>query len=462
MTAEPAGAWLHRSPCDWSVVLDEVPLARASEVINAFEGAERGLRWWQAVPPRERIERIRQLVLSLRAGAAEWTEHLIREVGKPRGDAEGELAYGTALLDAVCAQYEQDIDDAARHLRLRPHGVVGLITPWNNPFAIPFGKIIPALIYGNGVVWKPALPAHGLSRIMLRSLHDAGLGEAVALIGGDAVTGRLMLDHPSLAAVSFTGSVEVGTQVVNHCHARAIPVQGELGGNNAAIILADIDVEAVAADLVPAMFSFSGQRCTAIRRLIVERAIAQPFSEAISVAASALRAGMPEARETQIGPVISRDRQRGLLEVIVGNVERGGRLLAGGGVPAGVPEQGCWVAPTLIACEDHGASVMQTELFGPVAGLVVAEDLDEALQLHNATYFGLLGAIFTHDRDHEARFLDRAEAGILSVNQARPAFASSGPFVGWKSSGHGPPEHGRWNRDFYARPQAVYNASADQ
>jgi len=452
--------WEHRSPCDWSVVLDEYPLARATEVINAFERAERGLRWWQAVPPRERIARIRQLIAAIRANAFDWTEHLIREVGKPRGDAEGELAYGTALLDAVCAQYESDIDDGAGHLRLRPHGLVGLITPWNNPFAIPFGKIIPALIYGNGVVWKPALPAHGLSRIMFRSLDEAGLGEAVALVPGDAVTGKLLLDYPDLAAVSFTGSVDIGTQVVNHCHARAIPVQGELGGNNAAIILADVDVETVAADLAPAMFSFSGQRCTAIRRLIVERAIAPRFGEAISAAVTTLRAGMPAARETQIGPVISRERQEWLLEVIAGNLERGGRLLAGGGVPVGVPEAGCWVAPTIIACEHHGASVMQPELFGPVAGLVVAEDFDEALQLHNATSYGLLGAIFTHDRDHEARFLDQAQAGILSVNQARPAFASSGPFLGWKASGHGPPEHGRWNRDFYARPQAVYNATA--
>jgi acyl-CoA reductase-like NAD-dependent aldehyde dehydrogenase len=294
---------------------------------------------------------------------------------------------------------------------------------------------------------------------MLRSLDEAGLGEAVALVGGDAVTGRLLLDHPALAAVSFTGSVEIGEAVVRQCQARGIPVQGEFGGNNAAIILGDADLVEVAADLAPAMFSFSGQRCTAIRRLIVERAVAAQFSELIAGAIAMLQVGMPSDRRTRIGPVISRERQRRLLDAIAQGHGDGGRLLAGGGVPAGCPEAGCWVEPTLLAFEDHRSLVMQSELFGPVAGLVVADNVDHAVRLHNGTRYGLLGAIFTHDPDHKTRFLEHAEAGIVSVNQARPAFAASGPFVGWKASGHGPPEHGRWNRDFYARPQAVYDAS---
>jgi acyl-CoA reductase-like NAD-dependent aldehyde dehydrogenase len=442
-------------------VLGEVPLAREAEVAAAYDRAERGLRWWRAVTPCERIERVRGLIAGIRGNAGEWAEHLIREVGKPRRDAEGELAYGTALLDAACLQYHRDIDENERHVRLRPHGLVGLITPWNNPFAIPFGKIVPALVYGNGVVWKPALPAHGLSRIMLQCLDDAGLGEAVALVGGDAATGRLLLEHPSLRAASFTGSVEIGELVVRHCQARGIPVQGELGGNNAAIILADVDVDEVAADLAPAMFSFSGQRCTAIRRLIVERAIAAPFGQAIARAVMGLRTGMPVERDTQIGPVISRERQRSLLDIIAQGLADGGTLLAGGGVPSDVPDAGCWVAPTLLAFDDQRSAAMRSELFGPVAGLVVAEDFDHALRLHNATDYGLVGALFTHDRAHEQRFIDHAEAGILSINGARPAFAATGPFVGWKSSGYGPPEHGRWNRDFYTRPQAVYGARGE-
>ena len=135
--------------------------------------------------------------------------------------------------------------------------------------------------------------------------------------------------------------------------------------------------------------------------------------------------------------------------------------LAGGGVPSDVPDAGCWVAPTLLAFDDQRSAAMRSELFGPVAGLVVAEDFDHALRLHNATDYGLVGALFTHDRAHEQRFIDHAEAGILSINGARPAFAATGPFVGWKSSGYGPPEHGRWNRDFYTRPQAVYGARGE-
>jgi acyl-CoA reductase-like NAD-dependent aldehyde dehydrogenase len=459
MTAQEApSVWLHRNPCDWSVVLGEVPLAREREVELAFDRAAQGLRAWQAVPQRERVERLRRLIATIRAETTDWVEQLIRAVGKPRIDAEGELAYGTSLLDAVAAQFESDICNAEPQVRLRPHGIVGLITPWNNPFAIPLGKIIPALIYGNGVVWKPALPAYGLSQLIVRSLDQAGLGEAVALLGGDAMTGGLLLNHPSLAAASFTGSVEVGHAIVRLCQDRHIPVQAELGGNNAAIVLEDVDVGEVAEALAPAMFSFSGQRCTAIRRLIVDRTIAPQFEQAIAGAVAALRAGPPAERRTQIGPVISREKQESLLAAIAAARAEGGRLLAGGGVPCDCPKAGCWVEPTLLACESHSSAVMQGELFGPVAGLVVADDFDQALSLHNGTSHGLLGALFTNDPDREARFLHEAEAGMISINQARPAFAASGPFIGWKASGYGPPEHGRWNREFYARPQAVYRS----
>jgi acyl-CoA reductase-like NAD-dependent aldehyde dehydrogenase len=448
--------WLHRNPCDWSVVLGEVPLARGHEVDAAFERVAQRLSAWQAVRPVERVERLRGLIARLRARVAEWTEILIREVGKPRIDAEGEFSYGMSLLEAVCTRYEQDASANSDHVRFRPHGVVGLITPWNNPLAIPLGKLVPALIYGNGVLWKPALPAYGLSQVVVDELTHAGLGEAVAVVGGDAETGRLLLDRPGLAAASFTGSVEIGQAIVHRCQERGIAVQAELGGNNAAIVMADIDVDAVAKDLAPAMFSFSGQRCTAIRRLIVDRGIAGPFREAIHRAIEILRVGFPADHQTQIGPVISRERQQELLQIITSAEADGGELLVGGCIPGGVPAEGCWLAPTLIAFADQSKTVMRQELFGPVAGLILADGLDHALLLHNATQYGLLGALFSRDPTCQARFVNEAEAGILSINQARPAFAASGPFVGWKSSGHGPPEHGRWNREFYTRPQAVY------
>ena len=428
--------WLHRDPCDQSRILAEVPSMETIEVQSGSAQLD------QCSNP---IDPLKKLLDNISFRKTDFVRALVDTVAKPIADAEAEVTYGLALLDHVIATVSTTEPYDTRSVTYRPMGRVGMITPWNNPFAIPLGKIAPAIAYGNTILWKPALPgtlvaqtAHGKPR------KEAGLADSVALLTGGASTGRAMIDHGDLDLLSFTGSVPVGRAIIAAAGARALPVQAELGGCNAAIVDSSADLDTAAADLAAAMFSFSGQRCTAIRRVIVLADIAAAFTERLTAEIAALRLGHPGDPATQIGPVIDRAAQQRFLH------------LAGTSAPANQPPEGCWLAPTLLQNLPDDHPLLTEEVFGPLAAIQVARDLDHAIALHNATDFGLLGALYTTDPGSEVRFVAEAQAGMLSINRARPPFSPAGPFTGWKHSGFGPPEHGRWNRDTYARAQAVY------
>lgn len=442
--------WQHRNPCDWSEVLGEV----AAVPPGAIAAKAERLRQVRLPPPGERAERLRRWHELLGGERGRFTDALVRDLGKPRRDAEGEVAYGLALLDAASVDLGEEESSRERRVRYRPHGIAGLITPWNNPFAIPLAKLAPALGHGNAALWKPALAGSGIAALLHDSLERAGLADHVALVTGDAATGRAVLAEAD--CLSFTGCVAVGRLVVAEAARRGIPVQAELGGSNAAIVDSSADLDSAAADLAAAMFSFAGQRCTAIRRLIVVDSIADAFVERLAAEVAALRIGDPADAATQIGPVIDQPSQLAWSEMARGP----GKRLAGGQLPAGLAEQGCWVAPAVLSDLPDGHPLLIGEVFGPLAAVIRAASLEEAIAIHNATAMGLLGALFSRDEGAQASFLAGAQAGMLSLNRARPAFAADGPFVGWKASSYGIAEHGRWNRDFYTRPQAIYGDGA--
>lgn len=439
--------WKHRNPCDSNDLLFEVEIEPASAVRAA---AER-LAGREPLPLTERAARLNDWHQRLESSRGQWVDALVRDLGKPRADAEGEVAYGLGLLGHFAMTLADEESGGNRRVRYRPHGIAGLITPWNNPFAIPLAKLAPALGYGNAALWKPALPGSRISAMLRDSLAATGLGDRLSLVTGDAATGRAVLDAADV--VSFTGSIPVGRFIIAEGGRRAIPVQAELGGSNAAIIDASADLETAADDLAAAMFSFAGQRCTAIRRLVVLEAVYEPFVERLAEAVKALRQSDPADPATQVGPVIDRNRQQGFLAMAQ---QSGGTVITGGGTPPDLPADGCWVAPTLLSELPADHPLLNREVFGPLAGIVRVPDLTAALAAHNATDMGLLGALFSQDAKSTAQFLGQAQAGMLSINRARPPFAAEGPFVGWKASGYGTPEHGRWNRDFYTRAQALY------
>ena len=449
------GTWLHRNPANRDEVLFEVPVAGARQVASAV-GRARGASAWGEVAPAERLARLSRWRGALEAARGSFVAALVRDVAKPVAEARGEFDYGMALLGNSLDSFASEETPAARTrlvVRHRPVGTVALVTPWNNPLAIAVGKLAPALAWGNAVVWKPALPGTRVARAVVDALEAAGLAEVVQLVTGDGETGRHLVRQPGIDAVSFTGSLAAGRVVAAACGAAARPLQAELGGNNAVIVMGGIDVEAVAQEVAAAAFSFSGQRCTAPRRLIVDRAIRGPFEEALVAATRALRIGDPGEEATRIGPLVSREQQERIIALL--SSPSGGRVACGGGVPAGF-ERGCWLEPAIVADPDPASAIVKEESFGPVAVLLEAGGIEEALALANGVEHGLVASLFSNDSRHRDLFLRHMQAGMLAINRARPAFDAAAPFGGWKRSGHGPPEHGRWDREFYSRAQAIY------
>jgi len=457
-TKERQSIWLHRDPSDWNNVVHKVPLMDRDAVNLAIRGLNEKQPAWSREPIEQRRKKLQEWHTLLSTSRERWITCLVDFLGKPFRDAEGEINYALGLLENCHENLCESEHNADRIVYYRPLGTIGIITPWNNPFAMPISKLAPALAYGNAVAWKPALEGTSTALMLKQSLDDVGLGEWVELVTGDAEAGGALIQAPEIAAVSFTGSVEVGLEISRLCGKLMRPVQAELGGNNAAIVLADADLEQAAYELAGAMFSFAGQRCTAIRRLIVEQRVFDRFSQLLRSATISLKTGSPSDPATQVGPVISKQRQEYLLELVKAAARSGAQILTGGTVPQHCNPDGCWIEPTIVMGLPAGSAVLDRELFGPVVALQKAVDLDDALAEHNKGQYGLLGALFSQNEQAQRRFLERAEAGLLLLNEARPNFSLAGPFSGWKNSSFGPPEHGRWSRDFFTRAQAVYGS----
>lgn len=268
-------------------------------------------------------------------------------------------------------------------------------------------------------------------------------------------TGRWLLSHPQVAAVSFTGSIAAGRQVAAACGARGKLVQAELGGNNAVVVGRSADIEATARQVAAAAFSFAGQRCTAPRRLIVAQEVYAEFITAMISQVAHLRVGRPQEADTRLGPLISRERQRHTDALVEECRREGGQVICGGRIPPGF-DGGCWYEPTLISGLRPQSRAVRDEAFGPLAVVLEAQDFDDALRSCNGVDQGLVAILYSSDPDEQRRFLDQAEAGILRIDDPQAGIHPDAPFTGWKASGIGLPEHGRWDGAFYTQPQAVY------
>ena len=319
---------------------------------------------------------------------------------------------------------------------------------------------MPALLYGNAVVWKPAPAGSGIALDVLRLLGDAGVPRGtVTLVCGDHATAEHLLASPLVDAVSLTGSSAVGTCAQAICAARRIPLQAELGGNNAAIVWSDADLDDAALKLAAGAFGSAGQRCTANRRVIVDAHCADALLSRLRAATDALPWGDPLDDATRVGPLVSAAacaRVAGVVERARANGAEVWTAPAHAARAAALGAAGAYHPPAIVRADDPSAEIVQEETFGPVAVVQVAPSWDAALRLLNGVPQGLVAALFSASDERRASFLDEARAGILKIGSATAGVGAETPFSGWKSSGVGPPEHGSGDPEFYTRAQAVY------
>jgi acyl-CoA reductase-like NAD-dependent aldehyde dehydrogenase/nicotinamidase-related amidase len=452
--------WAQHDPAEWEKVIAHVALATPEDFHVAIELARQAQVQWARTPSSCRLQMLKSWSSVLATHGGELAEAMAKELGKPITLAREEIQFAIGLLRATVEQNENQASQPNRSGgiwgRHCPRGIVGVVTPWNNPVAIPAGKIGPALFHGNAVIWKPALQAPRTTLLLSQTISEAGFpnGLVNVLFGGPTAVRNLIV-RQEISFLSFTGSISAGREVATLCGSHGKTFQGELGGNNAAIIMPDVDLSGIARESAFSAFAYAGQRCTATRRFLVHVDRAREFQDALLASVQSMCLGHPMDEQTIIGPVISREKQKSLELVVQEGLAQGAQLIYGGKIPARWTS-GCWFEPTLLAVPSANLTIVREETFGPVAVWQVIKNLKEGLQQLNSVSQGLTASLYSGDPGAWNLFREEAECGVLKLNQPTMGVDPGVPFGGWKASGIGPPEHGPGDVESYTRWQAVY------
>ncbi len=460
------GEHLHSvNPTQPNEVIAEGNSATSADVDDAVRAAADAVTRWSATPIHSRGAVLGAAAAIVDLNAEQWGLELAVEEGKTRAEGVGEvrraaqiLAYYAAEGDRVAGEIFASPRAGEQILVTRkPVGVVGVITPVNFPIAIPAWKIARARVDGNAVVWKPASSVPLLAMRLAEALAGAGLPSGVLnLVIGNAAVGDAIVGHDGVAAITFTGSTGVGRRIAAAAVARGVPVQAEMGGKNAAVVLDDADIDLALEQVMLGAFRSSGQKCTATSRLILTEGIAERFVAALSQRAEALIVGDPADDRTQMGPVITDTAQSFITAGIDTARSQGADVLAGGGgYSDGALARGYFVAPTVVELTGP-ADIWTEELFGPVLAVRRARDAEEAFALANEGDFGLSAAVFTQDLTRAMQAMACIDVGVLHVNSESAGADPHVPFGGAKKSGLGPKEQGAAAREFFTHTTTVY------
>ena len=467
-----AGEWLDSTqaaedinPSNTADVVGLFARADAKATGRAIEAAKHAFAAWSRSPIQQRHDILKRIGDEILARRDELGRLLAREEGKTLAEGIGETVRAGQIFlffAAECVRLAGEKIASVRpgidvEITREPLGVVGLITPWNFPIAIPAWKIAPALAYGNCVVFKPAdlVPgtAHALSKIIAGSGIPSGVFNLV--MGRGSVVGETLVNHPDVAAISFTGSVATGRSIAAACVSGMKKFQLEMGGKNPLVVLDDADLGVAVECAANGAFFSTGQRCTASSRLVVTEGIHDRFVAALGermktlVVDDALKSG------THIGPAVDQSQLDQDLRYIEIGRQEGARLAAGGELLKR-EAPGYYLAPALFTEARNDMRIAREEIFGPVAAVIRVADYDAALATANDTSFGLVAGICTTSLKHATHFKRNAEAGMVMVNLPTAGVDYHVPFGGRKGSSYGPREQGRYAAEFYTTVKTAY------
>lgn len=453
-----------RNPADQNQVLGIFPKSTKDDIRRAIAAAREAFPGWAQMPPPERgtiLEKASQIITSR---MNEMITALTREEGKTLSEARAELIRTRDLFRYFSGEgwriggdvLPSSIRGELLYTKREPLGVIGVITPWNFPVAIPAWKIAPALVYGNTVVFKPAsnTPYSGL--MIVESLMEAGLPPGVInfVTGLGCVVGDEIASNSGVNGITFTGSYQIGCGIYNQAVKNMTRIQLEMGGKNPLVVINDANLD-LAVDLaVRGGFGLTGQTCTSTSRVIVDEKIADEFSKAITHAAQKLVVGNGLDEKTQMGPAVSQDQlETDLTYIGIGKAD-GAKLLTGGDR---AKEGGFYIQPTVFDWVEPEMRIAQEEIFGPVISIIRAKDFDGAIQKANDIGFGLSAGIVTNNLKKAFDFANRIEAGVVKINEPTNGIVVQAPFGGFKhSSANTFKEQGKAAIEFFTRTKTVY------
>ena len=453
------------NPSDLADVVGEYALADDTQAGAAIEAAAQAFPAWAQSSIQQRADILDRIGTEILARKEELGTLLSREEGKTLPEGIAETACAGNIFKFFAGEVLRIPGEKLASVRpgvdvevtREPLGVIGIITPWNFPYAIPAWKIAPALAYGNCVVFKPAEFVRGcawqLAEIISRSGLPAGVFNLV--MGKGRQAGNRIVEHPLVNALTFTGSVATGKQILAAAAARQAKVQLEMGGKNPLVVLDDADLDVAVNCAIQGAYYSTGQRCTASSRLIVEKGIHDRFVDAMQKKLSALRVDHALKTGTDIGPVVdSSQLDQDLSYLAIGKQE--GAELAFGGELIERETRGHYLSPALFVGASNDMRISREEIFGPVAAVIPADNYEHALTLANDTAFGLCSGICTRSLKHTTHFKRNAQAGMVMVNLPTAGVDYHVPFGGRKASSYGAREQGRYAAEFYTAVKTAY------
>jgi alpha-ketoglutaric semialdehyde dehydrogenase len=455
-----------RSPATGETI-GRFPKSGAEDVARAVEAAQAAYEDWRLVPAPKRGEILMRFAQVLEREKAALTDLMTHEMGKVKAEAGGDVQEAIDMTYYMAGEgrrmWGQTTPSELRdkfNMSVRvPVGVVGAITPWNFPIAIPSWKMAPALVCGNTVVLKPAEDTPALAERFVELFDEAGVPPGVVNIvhGYGETAGDALVRHPGVPIITFTGSRETGVAVTKAAADKLKHVHLELGGKNAIIVLDDADLDLAVEGIIWSAFGTSGQRCTAASRVIAHEKIYDALQSKLVAAAERLRLGPGWDDATDVGPVINKAAIEKIHAYTKIGSDEGARLLTGGEIATdGDLGQGFFYRPTIFGDVDAQMRIAQEEIFGPTTALIKVRDFDEAVRVSNGIRFGLSSSIFTQDVNKAFRAMRDLIAGITYINAGTTGAEVHLPFGGTKDTGNGHREAGQAALDVFTEWKSIY------
>ncbi len=456
-----------RNPANFEDLVGVIPLATREEARAAIQAAAQAWPAWRETPAPLRGRFIARAAEIMTARKQELARVLTREEGKTVSESLGEIQRSINVLEFMAGEARRiggetvpsELPKNFCYTVKHPLGVVACITPWNFPVAIPVWKIAPALVAGNTVIFKPASITPFTGTRVVEIFAEAGLPAGVLnmVVGSGSQVGDELVENPTVKAVSFTGSNEVGGKLYAQGARRLLRCQCEMGGKNPLVVMEDADLGLAVESTVQGAFGSTGQRCTATSRAVVVESVAEEFVRRVVERARKLRVGDGAEPGVDVGPSVDEKQFRTVLQYLEIGRQEGARLCCGGErLKGGAYDRGWFVAPTVFDHVRPNMRIAQEEIFGPVLSVIRVRDFREALEVANGVIYGLSSSVYTQDVSRVFDFVDRIETGIIHVNSPTTGGEAQLPFGGMKGTGVGLREQGRVAIDFFTELKTVY------